>query len=91
MVLVVRIKVIHNHIYFPLFLGMPGGGGGGGHGPGGYHYQFTADPMRMFAQAFGNGGGMFTDFSSFGGGGGPDLMFGDVFGDGGTSLLNNNT
>jgi DnaJ family protein B protein 5 len=60
--------------------GMPGGGGGGAGGmPGGFHYQFTGDPMRMFAQAFGNGG--FADFGGFGGGGGPDLIFGgdDMF------------
>uniref|UniRef100_A0AC34FN02 J domain-containing protein n=1 Tax=Panagrolaimus sp. ES5 TaxID=591445 RepID=A0AC34FN02_9BILA len=68
--------------------GMPGGGGGGGGGgmPGGYHYQFTGDPMRMFAQAFGNGGGMFSDFGGFGGGGGgPDIIFG---GGGGDDIFN---
>jgi DnaJ-class molecular chaperone len=55
-----------------------GGTGGAGAGPGGYHYTFQGDPMRMFAQAFGNGGGgMFTDFGGMSGGGGPDILFGD--------------
>jgi DnaJ-class molecular chaperone len=40
---------------------------------------FRGDPMRMFAQAFGGQGGMFSDFAfgGQGGGGGPDIMFGD--------------
>lgn len=37
------------------------------------HGTFRGDPMRMFAQAFGGGGGnLFTDFNSFGSGG-PDV------------------
>lgn len=59
--------------------GTPGGQAGGM--PGGFHYTFQGDPMRMFAQAFGSQGGMFTDF---GGSGGPDILFGgggeDMFG-----------
>lgn len=54
--------------------GMPGGPPGGAHGPGGFHYTFQGDPMRMFAQAFG-GGNMFTDFGMGGGGGGPEVSF----------------
>jgi len=59
--------------------GVPGGAGGGANG---YHYQFTGDPMRMFSQMFGNGGGMFADFGGFGGPGGADFMFtgGEDFG-----------
>ncbi|CAD5212641.1 unnamed protein product [Bursaphelenchus okinawaensis] len=67
--------------------GMPGPGASGAGGmPGGFHYTFQGDPMRMFAQAFG-GGNLFSDFSGMGGGhggGGPEMMFGDdIFGFGG--------
>ncbi|KAI6228625.1 DnaJ domain-containing protein [Aphelenchoides fujianensis] len=57
----------------------PGAGPGAG-GPG-FHYTFQGDPMRMFAQAFGGQGGIFTDFGGMGGGG-PEMMFGgeDLFG-----------
>ncbi|KAE9555749.1 hypothetical protein FO519_000963 [Halicephalobus sp. NKZ332] len=59
--------------------GVPGGAGAGANG---FHYQFTGDPMRMFSQMFGNGGGLFTDFGGFGGPGGADFVFtnGDDFG-----------
>nr|CAD2172244.1 unnamed protein product [Meloidogyne enterolobii] len=53
--------------------GLANGGAGAGPAgpggvPGGFHYTFQGDPMRMFQQAFGNG--MFTEFTfgSFGDG-----------------------
>jgi len=55
---------------------------GGAGGPGqSFHYTFQGDPMRMFAQAFGGGSNIFTDFSGMSGG--PDILFGggeDMFG-----------
>nr|CAD2207753.1 unnamed protein product [Meloidogyne enterolobii] len=54
--------------------GAGAGPAGAGGMPGGYHYTFQGDPMRMFQQAFGNG--MFTEFT-FGDNGNADVVFGD--------------
>nr|CAD2130109.1 unnamed protein product [Meloidogyne enterolobii] len=54
--------------------GAGAGPAGAGGVPGGFHYTFQGDPMRMFQQAFGNG--MFTEFT-FGDNGNADVVFGD--------------
>ncbi|VDK41680.1 unnamed protein product [Anisakis simplex] len=53
--------------------GLKAGCEGGPGGPGGYHYEFQGDPLRMFTQFFGND----DPFASFfgGGPGGPQVFF----------------
>lgn len=56
--------------------GLKAGDGAGGP-PGGFHYEFQGDPLRMFAQFFGAGGeDPFSAFFSGGSsGGGPQIFF----------------
>ncbi|KAK6737874.1 hypothetical protein RB195_020152 [Necator americanus] len=54
--------------------GLKNGGPDVGGGPGGFHYEFQGDPMRMFTQFFGSDdpfGGIF----GMGGGHGPNVFF----------------
>ncbi|KIH56897.1 hypothetical protein ANCDUO_12918 [Ancylostoma duodenale] len=54
--------------------GLKNGGPDVGGGPGGFHYEFQGDPMRMFTQFFGTDdpfGGIF----GMGGGHGPNVFF----------------
>ncbi|VDN59879.1 unnamed protein product [Dracunculus medinensis] len=54
--------------------GLKSGGEGAG-GPGGFHYEFQGDPMRMFAQFFGGEDPFSSFFGSSSGGGGPQIFF----------------